>query len=86
MQWIKHPSLPGQEIEVPEQSLPHYFRSGWNTFTPETREVPDANVIDSDETPSETGDESPSASEETPTVRRASTSATRQRTAKGSDK
>lgn len=27
--WIQHPLLPGQETEVPAQSVSHYAHSGW---------------------------------------------------------
>lgn len=74
--WIKHPNLPGQETKVPVQSLPHYFRSGWQEFTPGPAEATD--VIDSDEPSEESGekdksaDEPPSESATEPTAKRAS--------------
>jgi hypothetical protein len=38
MIWIRHPNLPGQETEVPAQSLPHHLRGGWEEFTPDPPE------------------------------------------------
>lgn len=29
MKWMCHPNLPGQEIEVREESVSHYAHSGW---------------------------------------------------------
>lgn len=27
--WIEHPDLPGQRVEVADQSVPHYRAAGW---------------------------------------------------------
>lgn len=41
--WMCHPTLPGQEIEVPEQAVDHYAHSGWLLMDgPPERDEPDS--------------------------------------------
>ena len=54
---IAHPDLPGQEIEVPEVSLPHHLRAGWAPVEPEPE--PPA----TEKRKPKHGDEKPAASE-----------------------
>lgn len=49
--WIRNPTLPGQEVEVPKQSLSHHLRAGWEEFTPEPK--PPYQDPDSDDKPEE---------------------------------